>query len=78
MNALYDKGADVVVGFTEEIDPNQANDWTKSFMKSIAEGHSVRDAVQTAMEVAKRKWGGDVEINDAVYTVGLTSSAPCL
>ena len=48
MNALYDKGADVVIGFRIEVNVDQTYVWTKAFMKSIAEGTTVAQAMMDA------------------------------
>ena len=48
MNALYDKGADVVIGFRIEVNVDQTYVWTKAFMKSIALGNTIEDALEDA------------------------------
>lgn len=66
VNALYDKGADVVIGFTVQTDHNETYVWTEAFMKSIAKGNTVAQAMTDA---DKLFGGSDSDGDDIEYTV---------
>ena len=48
VNAVYNKGADAVLGFKTEIFVSEANSWTKEFMSALSEGKTLREAMQDA------------------------------
>ena len=77
VNALHSKGADVVIGFTHDVDSSEAYYWTEAFMQSIAKGNTVGNAIAAAIDAAERKYGYDVSINGFIYYIGQTTLAPC-
>lgn len=53
VNATYARGAKTVIGFTEKVDCNSTNVWTKSFMTNISNGKTIAasmDAADVAVE----------------------------
>ena len=48
VNAVYNKGADAVLGFIDEIWVEEANLWTQVFMTTLSEGATLEDAMSTA------------------------------
>ncbi|MBR4435453.1 MAG: DNRLRE domain-containing protein [Clostridia bacterium] len=48
VDAMYNKGVDVVIGFTVNVLVGQTNYWTKIFMTEIANGKSVQQAKNVA------------------------------
>lgn len=50
VNVIYDKGADVVLGFLDEAIIDQGNVWTEAFMETLATGCTI----QYAMDVADK------------------------
>ena len=80
VNALYDKGADVVIGFTVRTDQNETYTWTQAFMKSIAEGNSVAQAMMAADALFSGGEGGENTSTvspDNRHVKGNTSVIPC-
>ena len=82
VNALYNKGADVVIGFTEEIDQDEAYCWTEAFMKSIAKGNTVEQAIKDADDALSfdEDLGGQSDYTvseNKRYVVGSDLVIPC-
>lgn len=48
VNATYDRGAQIVIGFGESVGCNSCNTWTKAFMTSISNGTTVAVAMVNA------------------------------
>ena len=48
VNAVYNKGADAVLGFTISVFVDEINLWTKEFMLALANGATLSSAMNTA------------------------------
>lgn len=79
VNALYNKGADVVIGFTYDVNDGEAYCWTEAFMKSIAKGNTIAQAKEDANSVtgSSKGWTSQILNEGSVYIAGNTSGIPC-
>lgn len=68
VNTTYEKGADVVIGFSGEVLVDEANYWTEIFMKNIADGFSVQEAMSHADDAMRDH---PIFGNRIAYTVSL-------
>ena len=48
VNATFDRGAKCVIGFTESINFDAGNKWTKKFMASLSDGDTIDTAISKA------------------------------
>lgn len=53
-----ERGAETVIGFTEEINCNKANDWVVDFFELMSEGKTVEEACETLSGKLKYMIGG--------------------
>lgn len=53
VNSVYNKGADAVLGFIENVFVSETNSWTQTFMTTLATGVSIKSAMDVA-DVAVR------------------------
>lgn len=82
VNAVYNKGADAVLGFTTNVDVSETNSWTLSFMSTLATGVTINSALSAA-DIAVRN---DPNVIVPYYSTGSTyrylagsgSLTPCL
>jgi len=83
VNALYSKGADTVLGFKHEVEVYETNVWTEEFMRSIAAGNTIDDALADAdfwldSNVLLPLDGYEYTVSEAYrYSIGPTNIAPC-
>ena len=80
VNTLYSKGADVVIGFTIRTDHTETYVWTEAFMKSIAKGNTVAQAIDDADEMIYHDEALGNQSSYSVYSryvVGSEHIAPC-
>ena len=53
-NAIFNKGADAVLGFTTKIVVNETNAWTEAFMIELSRGSTINEAMDAADEIVHR------------------------
>lgn len=58
VNATYNKGVDVVLGFTVDVYVEEAYIWTEAFMAQIADGKSVGKAIEFADRHIREHYNG--------------------
>ena len=56
VNATYDRGAMVVIGFEKRVWNIEVNIWCEEFFKYISEGHTVKSACESAVVTTTQKW----------------------
>lgn len=56
VNAIYEHGAGIVIGFEESVWNTEVNDWCKIFFQSLSEGRSVIQACGDADDYIKDEW----------------------
>lgn len=78
VNAFYERGADVVIGFLTAVESEDAIYWTRIFMEQIAAGKSVQEALTDADNAIEVK---NPELTNfsgnMCYTRGNLSITPC-
>ena len=80
VNATYNKGVDVVLGFTVDVYVEEAYIWTEAFMAQIADGKSVGKAIEFADRHIREHYNGtkDSFSTDNRLLRGSPDIIPCL
>lgn len=58
VNATFEKGAKIVIGFQGKTDCPQENTWTKAFMEALAANNTVEAAIAAANKKVESNPGG--------------------
>ena len=81
VDAVYNKGADAVLGFEDVIFINEANLWTQVFMTELTEGVTLAEAMSVADNVVQRELGSELSYisTNSVhrYLLGSEQLIPC-
>lgn len=81
VNAIYEKGADTVLGFTISVNVAETNTWTRAFMIELASGTTIEDAMLVADEAVKNDpnitWTSYTVSEENRYLVGSDQMRPC-
>lgn len=70
VNATYDCGAKIVIGFLESVGSSQVNTWCKVFFENLSQGQTVQYSCDTATSYIQSKYGEYSTIND-FYIAGI-------
>ncbi len=76
VNATYDRGASIVVGFEKSVWSTEVNWWCEEFLKALATGKTVYEASEVADDYISYKWPKFYDTNqnpistDSHYIVG--------
>ncbi len=80
VNAVYNKGADAVLGFVHKTEVEETNIWTEAFMISLSKGSTLQDAMGDADIIVRKKlWNRDYfsTASDYRYLLGSDQIIPC-
>ncbi len=77
VNATYEKGAKIVIGFSRKVDIEQTNYWSERFLQYIANGESVQSALNQAGKDVKLEFKNEEITVNQPYVKGDTSLILC-
>ena len=82
VNSIYNRGAYSVLGFTVSVLIDETNFWTEIFMQRIAEGDTIKEAMNAADEAIRNDPDlgdrGEYSVDEENrYFIGTITDAPC-
>ena len=74
VNAMVNRGAQVVIGFEKEIYCGEIDIWVNVFFQSLGEGNTIDSAIDDAESAVLVRWPLDIT-TDPCYAVGNVNQA---